>query len=114
MKTISMTMTIMSLLVLMGVTFSLGLADQVSSNDRVTPRIFSGTIEGFDPVQQIVLIRTEEQGQGFVMFLGVTDAAVMKGLLKGDRVLVELEEHGMAKKIIKVAANLQDAPDPKN
>ncbi len=96
-----------------GVVISPIQADLATTN-QITAKMINGTIEGVDPVQQLVIIRTEEQGQGIVRFLAVADAAVMKGLLKGDRVFVELDERGMAKKILKAAANLKDPPARKN
>ena len=105
--------TIFSVLLLAGVVISPSHADLATTN-QATATTLNGTIDGVDPLQQLVIIRTEEQGQGLVRFLAVTDPALMKGLLKGDRVVVELDEHGMATKILKAAADLKDAPNPKN
>ena len=106
MNMITISVTIVSLLIWMGVMVSLSLADQIASNDRITFRIFSGTIDGIDPTQRLVTVQSEKKDQW--MLVAVADGEVLKGLHKGDRVVVELDEHGMAQKIIKAT------PDSKN
>jgi Cu/Ag efflux protein CusF len=106
MKTISV--TIVSLLVLMGVVVSPSLADQIASNDQVAPRTFSGTIDGVDPMQRLVTVQSEKKDTW--MLIAVADGAVLKGLRKGDRVVVELDEQGMARKIVKAMPDLHDDP----
>jgi Cu/Ag efflux protein CusF len=110
MKTISM--TIVSLLVLMGVMVSLSPAEQIASNDQVAPRTFSGTIDGIDPMQRLVTVQSEKKDTW--MLIAVADGAVLKGLHKGDRVVVELDEQGMAQKIIKTSTETKGAPEPKS
>ena len=106
---------ILSLLVVVGLVTPCVQADPViTATDQVVARMFSGTIEGIDALQRLVIIRTEEEGQGIVRFLAVTDGTVMMGLTKGDRVLVELDEHGVAKKIVSTASDAKDALNPKN
>ena len=115
MKTIGM--TILSLLLMVGVAISGAMisssqADQTSTNDRVAAKMVSGTIDGIDPMQQLVTIQSEKRDTW--MLIAVTDGEVLKGLTKGDRVVVELDEHRMAKKIVKTTANPKGALDPKN
>ncbi len=110
MKTIGI--TIVSLLVWVGVVVSPSLANQVASNDRVTSRTFSGTIDGIDPMQRLVTVQSEKKDTW--MLIAVADGEVLKGLHKGDRVVVELDEQGMAKKIIKTATEPKGAPEPKS
>jgi len=106
MRTISM--TIVSLLVWVAVVVSPSLADQVSSNDRVAPRTFSGTIDGIDPMQRLVTVQSEKKDTW--MLIAVADGAVLKELHKGDRVVVELDEHGMAQKIVRATPAPKDNP----
>lgn len=110
--------TIFSLLLVSGIALAgvVVLPSQVdlAAANQGSAKTLNGTIDGLDPLQQLVVIRTEEQGQKLVRFLAVTDPALMKGLIKGDRVIIELDEHGMAKKILKASADLKDAPNPKN
>jgi hypothetical protein len=103
MKTISMTM--LGLLLLMGVTVS-SRAD-LSPINQATARMFNGTIDGIDSFQQLVIIQTREEGQEIMRFLAFADPEVMKDLAKGDRVVVEVDQHGLAKKIVK------DGSEPK-
>ena len=110
MKTISM--TVLSLLVWMGVMVSTSLADQVATNDRVTPRTFSGTIDKIDPMQRLVTIQSEKKDTW--MLIAVADGEVLKSLHKGDRVVVELDGQGIAQKIIKSAPDLKGAPEEKS
>ena len=106
MRTISM--TIVSLLVWVAVVVSPSLADQVSSNDRVVPRTFSGTIDGIDPMQRLVTVQSEKKDTW--VLIAVADGAVLKELHKGDRVVVELDEHGMAQKIVRATPAPKDNP----
>lgn len=106
MKAISI--TILSLLLLMGVVVSPSLADQVASNDQVMPRTFSGTIDGVDPMQRLVTVQSEKKDTW--MLIAVADGEVLKGLHKGDRVVVEMDEQGMARKIVKAMPGPNDNP----
>ena len=105
---------ILSVLVLVGLAIPYAPADQVTPTDQIGVRAFSGTIEGIDPMQQIVSIHSEgKEGKGEVRLLAFTDAAMVQGLTKGDRVVIELDERGMAKKIVKAKPAPQGAPDSK-
>lgn len=106
MKAISI--TILSLLLLMGVVVSPSLADQVASNDQVAPRTFSGTIDGVDPMQRLVTVQSEKKDTW--MLIAVADGEVLKGLHKGDHVVVEMDEQGMAHKIVKAMPGPHDDP----
>jgi hypothetical protein len=92
---------ILSLFFLMGLVIAPSHADLVSTDQNVAAKTFSGTIEGIDPIQQIVSVQSEEKGE--VRLLAFADAEMVKGLTKGDRVVIELDERGMAKKIVKTA-----------
>ncbi len=98
---------------LAGVVILPGQADLAPPN-RATAETLAGTIEDFDSLHQLVILRTEEQGESLVRFLGVADPALMKGFLKGNRIVVELDDHGVARKILHAAADLKDTPNPKN
>lgn len=82
--------------------------------DLATARTLTGTIDDFDSLHQLVILRTEEQGESLVRFLEVADPTMMKGLIKGNRIVVELDDHGMARKILHAAADLKETPNPKN
>ena len=41
------------------------------------------------------------------------DAEMVKGLNRGDRILIELDERGLAKKIVKAKSEPTGAKDPK-
>lgn len=114
MKAISRTsVSLVSLLLMVGVAISSvailpSWADQTSTNDRVTSRIFSGTIDGVDPMQRLVTVQSEKKDTW--MLIAVVDGEVLNGLQKGDRVVVELDEHGMAQKIVRAAPAPKDNP----
>jgi len=110
MKTIGM--TILSLLLLTGATVS-SQAD-VPPTNQVSPRLFNGTIDGIDSFQQLVIIQTKEEGQEIMRFLAFADPDVMKDLAKGDRVVVEVDQHGLAKKIVKDGSEPTEARNPKH
>ena len=120
MKTIrTIGMTVLSLLLMVGVAIGgvmilpAGHADQVSSDDRVAAKTFSGTIEGIDLMQRVVTIKSEEL-RGEMQRFAFSNLDVVNGVLKGDRVVVELDKHGMAKKIMKAAPDQKDMSTPKN
>lgn len=102
---------VLGLLVLVGLATPCVQADQVTATDQVNARTYSGTIEGIDPMQQIVSVQSE--GKEEVRLLAFRDAEMVKGLTKGDRVVVELDERGMAKKIVKVTPAPNVVPDSK-
>lgn len=102
---------VLSVLVLMGSAIPSVQADQVTPTDQIGARTFSGTIEGIDPMQQIVSVQSE--GKGEVRLLAFTDGDMVKGLTKGDHVVIELDERGMAKKIVKTTPAPNDMPDSK-
>jgi Cu/Ag efflux protein CusF len=100
------TITILSLLLLMGVVVSPGLAAQTSTTDQVASQLVSGIIEKVDPERQSVTIKSDQE-KGAVRSLEVIDAKAMKDLAKGDGVIVELDEQGKAVKFVKT-----DLEDP--
>jgi len=102
---------VLSVLVLVGLAIPCVQADQVTGTDQIGARTFSGTIEGIDPMQQIVSVQSEEKGE--VRLLAFSDAEMVKGLAKGDRVVIELDERGVAKKIVKTEPALNVTPDSK-
>lgn len=103
--------TILSLLMLAGLATPYVQADQAAITDQVGARMFSGTVEEIDPMQQIVSVQSE--GKGEVRLLAFTDGDMVKGLTRGDRVVIELDERGMAKKIVKTAPAPNVMPDSK-
>jgi len=107
--------TILSVLLVLGAMVVPTNADLAPTSQEVgvSAKTLSGTIEGIDPSQRIVTIQSEEK-QGEMMLLAFSDPDVVKGLSKGDRVVVELDDHGMAKKIIKASPEQKDMSTPKN
>ena len=99
--------------VLAGVGILPSHADLAPTN-HATAKTLTGTIDDFDSLHQLVILRTEEQGESLVRFLGFADPTMMKGLIKGNRIVVELDDHGMARKILHAAADLKETPNPKN
>ncbi|MGH7205014.1 MAG: hypothetical protein ACREI2_02265 [Nitrospiraceae bacterium] len=97
--------TMVSLLLFLGVTFSPSQGALVASTAFI-----GSTIEEIDLAGLKVTIKTD---QGESLSLSVTNAEVMKGLTKGDRVSLELDVQGRVMKIVKTAPNLKIAPDPK-
>ncbi len=105
---------ILSVLMLAGVAVPCVQADQVTGTDQIGTRMFRGTIEGIDPLEQIISVQSEgTTGKGEVRLLAFTDADMVKGLTKGDRVVIELDERGLAKKIVKTAPAPNVMPDSK-
>ncbi len=102
---------VLSVLMLVGLPIPCVQADPTPPTDQIGARTFSGTIEGIDPIQQIVSVQSEEKGE--VRLLAFADAEMVKGLTKGDHVVVELDDRGMAKKIVKTAPVLNGTPDSK-
>src|SRR5438445_13882011 len=102
---------VLSVLVRVGLVMPCVQGDQVTGTDQIGTRMFSGTIEGIDPMQQIVSVQSEEKGE--IRLLAFADAEMVKGLTKGDRVVIELDERGMAKKIVKTEPALNGTPDSK-
>jgi len=104
---------VLSVLVLLGMGLAIPAvqADPAPPTDQIGERTFNGTIEGIDPMQQIVSVQSEEKGE--VRLLAFTDAEMVKGLTKGDRVVIELDERGMAKKIVKAEPAPNVTPDSK-
>jgi len=107
--------TILSVLLVIGTMVAPTNADLVPSSQEVgaSAKTLSGTIEGIDPSQRIVTIQSEDK-QGEMRLLAYSDPDLVKGLSKGDRVVVELDDHGMAKKIIKASPEQKDMTTPKN
>ena len=115
MKVHLFSITMLSVLLVLGAMVAPTNADLAPTSQEVgvSAKTLSGTIEGIDPSQRIVTIQSEEK-QGEMMLLAFSDPYVVKGLSKGDRVVVELDDHGMAKKIIKASPEQKDMSTPKN
>jgi len=84
-----------------GAGVSLGHADVVAS-PPLAPRMLNGTIDGIDSLERLLTIHSEKTD--LWMFVAVGDGDMLKGLKKGDRVVVTLDEQGVATKINKTAA----------
>jgi hypothetical protein len=87
---------------------------ELAPTNPATARMLTGTIDDFDWLHQLVILRTEEQGERLVRFLEVADPTMMKGLIKGNHIVVELDDLGRAKKILQAAADLKETPNPKD
>jgi Cu/Ag efflux protein CusF len=101
--------TLFSLALVMGLVITAG---QAASPDQAQPglaKFVGGTIEEIDHAALRVTIQTE---MGQKESLPVTDAKVITGLSKGDRVSVEMDEQGKVMKIVKLAPDRKGAPEP--
>ena len=100
--------TIAGLLFLVGVTISAGQADPVIPG--TAPQFLGGTIQAVDPGGLNIILQTD---QGKTELLPVANADAVKGLTKGDRVSVELDEKGAARKISKMSPESKNSPESK-
>ncbi len=101
--------TLFSLALVMGLVVTSSHAASPNQTDPTLAKFVGGTVEGIDPMQKIVSVQSEEKGE--VRLLAFTDAEMVKGLTKGDRVVIELDERGMAKKIVKAEPSSNGTPD---
>lgn len=98
-----------SLALVMGLVITSSPAASPDRTDPTLAKFVGGTIEEIDPASLRVTIQTE---MGKKESLPVTDAGVIKGLSKGDRVSVEMDEQGTVVKIVKLAPDRKGAPEP--
>jgi len=98
-------------LFLAGMGISLSQAD-VGPNHPVPARMLNGTIDGIDSLERLVTIQSDNKDTW--MFIAVGNGELLKGLTKGDHVVVELDDRGVAQKINKTAINLRNTPDAKS
>jgi len=87
-------------LFLAGVGSSFSRADLAPSNP-ISPRMLNGTVDGIDSLERLLTIQTEKKD--IWLFIAVSSGDMLKGLNKGDRVVIELDEQGVAQKINKTA-----------
>jgi len=95
-------------LFLTGVGSSLSLAD-VPPTNSLPPRMLNGTVDGIDSLERLVTIQTEKKD--IWLFIAVSSGDMLKGLNKGDRVVIELDEQGVAQKINKTALGSKNTFD---
>lgn len=100
--------TIVGLLFLIGMAVPGGQADP--GVPGIAPQFLGGTIQAIDPAGLSIILQTD---QGKTELLPVANADAVKGLMKGDRVSVELDEKGAVRKISKASSESKDAPEPK-
>jgi hypothetical protein len=100
--------TIVGLLFLVGMTIPVGQADP--GVPGIAPQFLGGTVQAVDPAGLNIILQTDE---GITEVLPVADADAVKGVVKGDRVSVELDEKGAVKKISKMTPGSKDSPLPK-
>lgn len=100
--------TIASMLLLVGLTISVGQADP--GVPGTAPQFIGGTVQAIDPAGLNIILKTD---QGKTEMLPVANADAVKGLAKGDRVSVELDEKGAVRKISKLSPESKDSPEPK-
>ena len=100
--------TIVGLLFLVGTAMSVGQADP--GVPGIAPQFIGGTIQAVDPAGLNIILQTD---QGKTELLPVANADAVKGLTKGDRVSVELDEKGAVRKISKTSPESKDSPEPK-
>ena len=113
-----LSITMLGVLLAMGAMVAPTNADLVSTSQDVaaSTETVRGTFEGIDPAQRIITIQSEypPENRGEIRLLAFSDPDVVKGLSKGDRVVVELDDHGIAQKIVKATPGMNDTPAPKN
>jgi len=97
--------TVVSLLLLWGVLFSPSHGALFA-----TTTFIGSTIEEIDLAGLKITIQTSE---GNRHSMPVANAEIMKGLIKGDRVSLELDLQGRVVKIVKIVPDLKIAPEPK-
>lgn len=100
--------TIASVLFLVGMAISVGQADP--GLPGTVSQFIGGTVQAIDPAGLSIVLETE---QGKTEMLPVANADAVKGLAKGDRVSVELDEKGAVKKISKMSSDPKESPEPK-
>jgi hypothetical protein len=104
MKTQLTIITAVLMLFLAGIGLSLSQAD-VTLTNSIPTRMLNGTIDGIDALERLVTIQSEKKDTW--MFIAVSNGELLKGLNRGDRVVVELDEQGVAQKINKTVPNLK-------
>ena len=92
------------LLLFTGIGASLSRADAAPANS-MPARMLNGTIDGIDALERVVTIQSEKNDTW--TFIAVSNGDLLKGLTKGDRVVVELDEQGVAQKINKTSPNVK-------
>lgn len=94
---------ILSMFFLIGPVIAPSHADLGAIDQNVTVRTWrlNGTIESIDLVGRIVSVQSDGK-QGEVRLLVFSDAEVVKGLRKGDRVVIGIDKHGIATKAKKI------------
>ena len=105
----TLVITLFSLALVMGLVITSSQAASPNQTDPTLTKFVGGTIEEIDPAGLQVTIQTE---LGKMESLPLADAAVIKGLTKGDRVSVEMDEQGKVMKIVKLAPDRKGAPEP--
>lgn len=101
--------TIVGLLFLAGIAIPVGQADPgVPATD---PQSIGGTIQAIDPAGLSIILQTD---QGKTELLPVANPDAVKGLAKGDRVSVELDEKGAVRKASKASPESNDSPEPRS
>jgi hypothetical protein len=101
-------MTIVGLLFLVGMSIPVGQADP--GVPGIAPQFLGGTVQAVDPAGSNIILQTDE---GITEVLPVANVDAVKGLMKGDRVNVELDEKGAVKKISKMSPESKDSPEPR-
>ncbi len=107
-------MTLFSLMLVVGVavgmvTTPIQVAGPLSQGDLILAMFIGGTVEEIDHAGLQVTIQTE---MGKKESFPVTNAEVIKGLAKGDRVSVEMDEQGKVRTIVKTTPDKKVAPEP--
>lgn len=100
--------TIVGLLFLVGMTIPIGQADP--GIPGIAPQFLGGTVQAVDPAGLNIILQTDE---GITEVLPVANADAVKGVVKGDRVSVELDEQGAVRKISKMTPNSKESREPK-
>jgi hypothetical protein len=110
-----LSITLLSLTLVAGlavgmVTTPIQAAGPLHQGDLILAMFIGGTVEEIDHAGLQVTILTE---MGKKESLPVANADVIKGLAKGDRVNVEMDEQGKVKTIVKTSPEKQIAPEPR-
>lgn len=100
----------LSLLVWLGMMIAQVQAAPPGPGEPVFAKFIGGTVETIDHAGLKITILTD---MGKLQSLPIDSPDVIKGLAKGDRVSVELDEQGNVMKIVKTGAEQKTAPEPR-
>jgi hypothetical protein len=97
---------------MISVFFLVGTVVSISHGEMLVATTLTGsTVEAIDSAGLNITIKTA--GGGDRLSMPVASPEVMKGLMVGDRVSLELDLDGKVVKILKIAPTPKEAPEPR-